>query len=93
MAPHITCQTIFIPTSRSDGIEQGLLIFADDALMAVVTYLDNSVDEEGPRGRWFLETGYGPCAPPLGDDVLFGTPDEAQQWVLAQLRRSHFSAS
>ncbi|HEY8380869.1 MAG TPA: hypothetical protein VIL09_01840 [Microvirga sp.] len=91
MAPHITCQAILVPTTHRDGIEQGLLIFADDALMAVVTYLHNSVDEEGPRGRWFLETGYGACS--AEEDVLFDTPDEAQQWVLERLRKAHLALS
>ncbi|HEY8382006.1 MAG TPA: hypothetical protein VIL09_07650 [Microvirga sp.] len=91
MAPHITCQAILVPAARRGDIEQGLLIFADDALMAVVTYLDNSVDEEGPRGRWFLETGYGPCSG--AEEMLFDTPDEAQQWVLERLRKAHLALS
>ncbi len=40
MVPHITCQTILLPATRSDAVEEGLLIFADDMLMAVVICLE-----------------------------------------------------
>ncbi|HEV2603339.1 MAG TPA: hypothetical protein VGU24_06725 [Microvirga sp.] len=62
-----------------------MLIFADDALMAVVMQLEGSVDDEKLRGLWYLETGYGPCVERPGTDRLFKTPDEAQQWVLERV--------
>ncbi|HEV2604114.1 MAG TPA: hypothetical protein VGU24_10685 [Microvirga sp.] len=71
------------------AVEEGILIFADDVLMAVVMRLDSSVDDEGMRGLWYLETGYGPCARAPGTDQLFGSPDEAQAWVLQRVSTSH----
>ena len=87
MAPHIICQTIRIPATRSGVVEDGFLIFADDVLMAAVTRLEHSIDEdlEDLRGQWYLETGYGPCAVGPGDDQLFRSPDDAQQWVLERV--------
>jgi hypothetical protein len=88
MAPHIRCQTILIPASpRSNTVEQGFLVFADDVLMAVVMCLDKSVEDD-LRGQWFVETGYGPCTVPLGSDILFQTPGEVQEWVLEQVTRA-----
>ncbi len=88
MAPHIACQSILIPASpRTGTVEEGFLVFADDVLMAAVMRLDKSVDGD-LRGQWFLETGYGPCTVPPGSDVLFRTPDEAQQWVLERVTRA-----
>jgi hypothetical protein len=52
VGPHITCQTILIPTASMRAVEEGILIFADDVLMAVVMRLDSSVDDEGMRGLW-----------------------------------------
>ncbi|HEX2556413.1 MAG TPA: hypothetical protein VHL98_22165 [Microvirga sp.] len=91
MAPHITCQSIRIPVNRSGEVEQGFLVFADDALMAVVMLLDGSLDEElnHLKGRWFMETGYGPCAVAPGTDQIFQSPDEAQQWVLERVSNSN----
>jgi hypothetical protein len=37
MAPHIRCQNILLPLTSSRAVEQGLLIFADDMLLAVIT--------------------------------------------------------
>jgi hypothetical protein len=87
MAPHIRCQTILIPATRSGVVEQGFLVFADDVLMAVVMYLDKSVEAD-LRRQWFLETSYGSCTVPPGSDVLFQTPDEAQSWVLQRVTRA-----
>jgi hypothetical protein len=84
MVPHITCQTIFVPATGTHGVKQGLLIFADNTLMAVIMHLENGAEEDR-KGRWFLETGYGPCTPPIGTDLTFRSPDEAQQWVLKRM--------
>ncbi len=87
MAPHISCQTILIPAICSGLTEQGFLVFADDQLMAMVIYHQDSVRED-MRGLWYLETGYGPCAAGSGVDRVFQSPDEAQHWVLAQVTRA-----
>jgi hypothetical protein len=82
MAPEISLQTVLVPATPTSTVERGLLIFADDVLMAVVMHLDGSVDNDALRGPWYLETGYGPCAQRPGTDLAFKTPDEAQAWVL-----------
>ncbi len=67
------------------AVEEGILIFADDVLMAVVMRLDSSVDDEGMRGLWYLETGYGPL-----DGInhpTFATLDAAQEWISQRLTR------
>lgn len=87
MDPHITCQTILLPATRSGVVEEGLLVFADDVLMAVVMLLQNSVSDPDLPGRWYLETGYGPCEEAPGTNRLFETSDEAEAWVLECLTR------
>ena len=86
MAPHISCQTILIPAICSGLTEQGFLVFADDQLMAMVIYHQDSVRED-MRGLWYLETGYGPCAEGPRVDRVFQSPDEAQQWVRERVAR------
>ena len=56
---------------------EGLLIFADDALVAVLVRL--SALHGAQAGRWFLEAAFGrlaPATPPAFDDV-----DSAKTWV------------
>jgi hypothetical protein len=84
MTPHIRCQNILLPPTSTRAVEQGLLIFADDMLLAVITGSQNSVDSSR-GGRWVLEVGFGPCAVASGLDVMFQTPEEAQQWVLERV--------
>jgi hypothetical protein len=80
LKPCLTCQAILIAVNRSEIVERGLLIFADDTLMAVVIHLHQSVSKEY-RGLWQLESGFGPCEIAGASRPSFGTPDEAQQWV------------
>ncbi len=80
MASHITCQSIRIPANRYSTLEEGLLIFADDALMAVIMHLQK-VASGDLQDMWFLEAGFGPCAVSFRTDRTFRSPDEAQQWV------------
>jgi len=57
----ITVQPIRIATASED--ETGLLVLIDRRLAAVLTRLDAACHGEA-RGRWFVETGFGPCAAP-----------------------------
>jgi hypothetical protein len=77
MEPHITCVPTRIPVYQTD--EEGFLIFADGLLMAVISYLRESVDES-LKGKWFLEAGFGPCS--VLSPPIFDSPDRAQEWVL-----------
>lgn len=72
---------------RIDGHDsEGLLIFADDQLSAVIVRLDGEAHAPEQKGRWHLEAGFGPCdvriAPPV-----FTTPDDAAGWVRQMLAR------
>src|SRR3712207_3086839 len=78
--PHLTCQAILMPANPSEIMEEGLLIFADGTLMAVVMHLQQSVSKEY-RGLWHLEAGFGPCAAPEACRPTFKTPEGAQLWV------------
>ncbi|MFE1601750.1 hypothetical protein [Methylobacterium sp. ID0610] len=60
------------------GSEDGLLLFADGLLVAVVSQLRHSVGDE-LIGRWFLEAGFGPCA--YRAPEVFDTAEDAKQWV------------
>ena len=91
MAPRITCQTVLVPATASGTVEEGLLIFGDDTLLAVVMRLDSSVDDS-LRGRWFLEVGFGPCAVHPASDLLFHSADEAKAWVREQVARARGAA-
>ncbi|HEX2138010.1 MAG TPA: hypothetical protein VHG30_19315 [Microvirga sp.] len=70
------------------GSQEGRLVFADSALVAVFVRVspEEIAGDDQPRDGWFLEAGFGPCgslatvAPPV-----FGSLDEAQVWVRARL--------
>ena len=80
LEPHLTCRAILMPAGPSEIIEEGLLIFADDTLVAVVMHLQQSVGKEY-RGFWRLEAGFGPCAVAETSRPTFQSQDEAQRWV------------
>jgi hypothetical protein len=82
MAPKISLQTVLVPATPTSTVERGLLVFAEDVLVAVVMHLDASVTDLDLHGRWYLETGYGPCAQPPGTDLIFSTLGDVQRWVL-----------
>jgi hypothetical protein len=86
MAPDITLRPTNIATTGYTKPEHGLLVFADGALVAVVSQLDGSL-EKGDilRGHWFLEAGFGPCATHPSDESIFESQDEAQDWVLRRI--------
>ncbi len=87
MDPQITCKTILIPANRAGVVEEGLLIFADNQLMAVVIHLQQVVSEQF-RGLWHLEAGFGPCAITEASRLAFPSPREAQLWVREQVSRA-----
>ena len=70
----------FQPTRVATGSmdEEGLLVLADERLVAVLVRL--SGEEHGELiGAWFLEAGFGQCAsiqPPT-----FTTLEEAETWL------------
>ena len=65
--------------------EEGLLVFADERLVAVLTHLSNQHDKLA--GHWFLEAGFGllgGCSHPTFTDL-----DAAQDWMGRHLARTH----
>lgn len=62
------------------GGEEGHLILVDDKLAAVVSRLDDENYPAEHQGRWFIEAGFGPCAP-TSHERLFQTLDQAARWV------------
>jgi hypothetical protein len=88
MERNISCQAARI-AARS-GNEDGLLIFADHVLMAVVSHLQKSVSGE-MRSHWFLEAGFGACET-RSDPPEFESPDEAQKWVSDRLNNASGSS-
>ncbi|MFE1598148.1 hypothetical protein [Methylobacterium sp. ID0610] len=58
--------------------EDGLLLFANGRLVAIISQLRNSVSDE-LAGRWFLEAGFGPCAHRAPE--AFDTAGDAERWV------------
>ena len=71
---------ISVATGSND--REGLLIFTNGLLVAVLVRLQDEAHEE-LRGSWWLEAGFGPCSvvgPPLFSDLT-----EAEEWIGNQL--------
>ncbi|KMO36827.1 hypothetical protein VQ02_14770 [Methylobacterium variabile] len=75
----LTLQPARVRTETED--EQGLLVFADGALAAVLVRLSAAHGEE--EGLWFLEAGFGRLASP--QPPKFADLDAAQDWIARQL--------
>jgi hypothetical protein len=75
------------PVRVATGLdEEGMLVFTDDRLVAVLVHLSHAHDELGVAGRWYLETGYGlPLAPRA---PTFADLEAAQSWIVEHLARS-----
>jgi hypothetical protein len=74
------------PARIATGLdEEGMLIFADDRLVAVLVRLSDAHEELGIAGRWYLETGYGLRLTEMAP--TFPDLDAAQAWISHQLVR------
>lgn len=63
----------------------GLLVFADDWLLAVLSQLGSA---HGPRaGHWFLEIGFGRFA--VGEQPVFADEQTARLWFTSSLADRH----
>ena len=69
-------------------MEDGVLVFHEDGLVAVLACLDAAF-YGSDRGRWYLEVGFGPCAT---RSATFETLDAALRWVADRLRLDASSA-
>jgi hypothetical protein len=79
MTPTVTFQSMPILIDGHDT--QGLLVLFDGQLVAVLSRLDGEIHDQGQRGRWHLEAGFGPC-----EDIglLFMSHEEIAAWVRQQ---------
>ncbi len=83
MAPEISFQRMRVLIDGHDS--EGRLVLADGQLAAVIVRLDGEAHDPAARGSWHLEAGFGRCAAPLDDTLIWGTPEEAGRWVAARL--------
>jgi hypothetical protein len=82
MAPTLDRHPVRVAVD-GDKSEQGLIVFADGVLVAVFSYLKETVDGS-LQDRWYLEAGFGPCDGTLPHPI-FNSQDEAEQWVSGRL--------
>jgi hypothetical protein len=84
MAPILDRHPIRVAVD-GDKDEAGLMVFADGVLVAVFSYLKNTVDEDDLRDHWYLEAGFGPCGGVIPAPIL-RSQEEAERWVLYRCR-------
>ena len=73
------------PARVATGIdEEGMLVFSDDRLVAVLVHLSD--ENEVAPGDWYLEAGFGRCLDSLNHPT-FASLDAAQDWLERQLAR------
>ncbi len=78
---------ILQPVQVATGLdEEGMLVFAEHRLIAVLVQLSDIHKELGVTGQWFLETGYGRYL--AGEHPTFPDLDAAQAWISQRLARS-----
>ncbi|MFH6784219.1 MULTISPECIES: hypothetical protein [Methylobacterium] len=75
----LTLQPVRVRTGSED--EQGLLVFADGILSAVLVCLSDAHGDDA--GLWFLEAGFGTLASP--QPGKFADLDAAQAWIAGRL--------
>ena len=72
------------PVCVATGLDKdGVLVFADNRLVAVLVQLSEVHEPIGVAGQWFLETSYGLRL--TGSQPIFPDLDAAQDWI-----RQHF---
>jgi hypothetical protein len=70
---------VFVNTGSAD--RQGFLLFVEGELVGVIVRLERAAHADPDLwGRWFLESGFGPCrAEP--HDLVFAGPEDAEAWA------------
>jgi hypothetical protein len=74
---NVTLQPVQVATGAE---EEGMLLFADERLVAVLVHL--SEENEIAPGDWYLEAGFGPLG---GHQPTFPDLDAAQDWIERRL--------
>ena len=80
---HLTLRPVRVATGSD---EEGMLVFAEDRLVAVLVRLTDQHADMGLAGQWFLETGYGVLGGPR--EATFPDLDAAGVWIDAQLQKA-----
>ncbi|GJD63967.1 hypothetical protein [Methylobacterium frigidaeris] len=75
----LTLQPVRVRTGSE--AEQGLLVFVDGTLAAVLVCLSDEYGDEA--GLWFLEAGFGSLASPQAE--TFVDLDAAEAWIARRL--------
>ena len=73
--------TSSIRVAVDGGDSEGLLVLADQALVAVLVCLEEAFYEQ-ERGRWHLEAGFGHCAT---RPLTFPALESALRWIAGRL--------
>lgn len=77
-------QPVKVATTSTD--HEGMLVFSEDYLVAVVVRLEEHVHGARYGGKWNLEATFDGL--PFPPDKVFEDLDDAQSWIEAQLRKS-----
>jgi hypothetical protein len=77
----LTLQPIQVATGSD---EEGVLVFADGRLVAVLVHLSD--ENEVAPGDWYLEAGFGPCLE-RPNQPTFASLQVAQEWIEDRLAR------
>ena len=75
------------PVRVATGLdEDGMLVFAEDRLVAVLVQLSDAHEDLGVAGHWFLESGYGFRW--ARGKAVFPDLEAAQAWISQRLVRT-----
>jgi hypothetical protein len=83
--PKLTMQSVPVAVNGSQGRQHAFLVYADDALVAVLAQPAQSVAQAWGKA-WILQAGFGPCSgsvPKLWHDL-----NEFHQWVMDRYREA-----
>jgi hypothetical protein len=83
--PMLTMLSVAISASSSGAKQHAFLVYADEALAAVLAHPDHSVAEVFGTA-WVLQAGFGPCSGP-GRRVWHDL-GEFHRWVIDRYRRA-----
>jgi hypothetical protein len=83
--PMLTMLSVAISASSSGAKQHAFLVYADEALAAVLAHPDHSVAEVFGTA-WVLQAGFGPCSGP-GRRVWHDL-GEFHGWVIERYRRA-----
>ncbi|MFE1598949.1 hypothetical protein [Methylobacterium sp. ID0610] len=82
---YFPARTQSVTVNTGSGGEDGVLVFVEDQLVAVlVEIIDRQDAGDEPSRPWFLEAGFGPCRD-WNKGQTFRSQDEAIAWVVDKI--------